>query len=99
MFSNDSCPEVENDVRRGDDSEILLDADKISLDNWELIAFLREFELSSSSGKEKEYSDHAHIVCLLYKVLTLARGHDELSIGLLVKLMIPRLNLLLLKKS
>ena len=39
------------------------------------------YELHSSSGKHIEEIDHAHIVCLMFKLLTSARNTDDLSTG------------------
>ena len=39
------------------------------------------YKLQSSSGKHIEKINHAHIVCLLYKLITNARNSDDLSIG------------------
>ena len=45
------------------------------------IALFSNYKLTTSSGKQLENIDHAHIVCLLYKLITSARGSDDLSIG------------------
>ena len=37
--------------------------------------------MTTSSGKHLENIDHAHIVSLMYKLLTSSRGSDDLSIG------------------
>ena len=42
------------------------------------------YKLTTSSGKHLENIDHAHIVSLMYKLLTSSRGSDDLSIGLIV---------------
>ena len=39
------------------------------------------FELTTSSGKHLEDVSHAHIVALLYKLLTSSKNSDDLSIG------------------
>ena len=39
------------------------------------------YKLTTSSGKHLENFDHAHIVSLMYKLLTSSRGSDDLSIG------------------
>ena len=45
------------------------------------IALLSIYKLATSSGKHIEETNHAHIVCLLYKLKTSSRGSDDLSIG------------------
>ena len=45
------------------------------------IALFSDYELQSSSGKHIEETNHAHIVCLVYKLITSARKTDDLSIG------------------
>ena len=45
------------------------------------MVFFSNYKLSTSSGKQLENIDHAHIVCLMYKLKTSARGSDDLSIG------------------
>ena len=43
------------------------------------IALFTNYKLTTSSGKHLESIDHAHIVPLMYKLLTSARGCDDLS--------------------
>ena len=45
------------------------------------IAFLENYNLTTSSGKHLEGINHAHIVSLMYKLITSRRGSDDLSIG------------------
>ena len=45
------------------------------------IAFCSKCMLTTSSGKHLEDISHAHIVPLVYKLITGARGSDNLSIG------------------
>ena len=45
------------------------------------IALFSNYKLTTSSGKHLENIDHAHIVSLMYKLLTSSRGSDDLSIG------------------
>ena len=49
--------------------------------NLGTIALFSKYVLTSSSGKHIEVIDHAHIACLMYKLITSARGSDDLSIG------------------
>ena len=58
-----------------------LDVDDIWLKNQAAIALFSNFKLTTSSGKHLENIDHAHIVSLLYKLLTSSRGSDGMSIG------------------
>ena len=53
----------------------------IRLINLAAIALFGNFKLTTSSGKHLENIDHAHIVSLMYKLLTSSRGSDDLSIG------------------
>ena len=46
------------------------------------MALLSNFKLTTSSGKHLEDISHAHIVSLMYKLLTSSRGSNDLSIGL-----------------
>ena len=45
------------------------------------IALFSNYKLTTGSGKHLENIDHAHVVCLMYKLLTSSRGSDDLSIG------------------
>ena len=45
------------------------------------IALFSNYRLTTSSGKHLENIDHAHIVSLMYKLLTSSKGSDVLSIG------------------
>ena len=45
------------------------------------IALFKSYKLTTSNGKHLEHINHAHIVSLLYKLITSARGSDGLSIG------------------
>ena len=58
-----------------------VDGNDIRLDNLGPIALFSKYTLTTSSGKQLEKFDHAHIVCLLYKRITSARGSGDLSIG------------------
>ena len=58
-----------------------VDADDIWLINLAIIALFDNFKLTTCSGKHLENIDHAHIVSLVYKLLTLSRQSDDLSIG------------------
>ena len=58
-----------------------IDGDDILLVNEGPIALVSNYKLQSSSGKHIEEINHAHIVCLMYKLITSARNSDDLSIG------------------
>ena len=58
-----------------------VDADDLWLINLAAIALFSNFMLTTSSVKHLENIDHAHIVSLMYKLLTSSRGSDDLSIG------------------
>ena len=58
-----------------------VDGDDIWLINLALIALNNNFQLTAGSGKHLENIDHAHIVSLMYKLLTSNRRSDDLSIG------------------
>ena len=45
------------------------------------IALFTNYKLTTSSGKHLEEISHAHIVSLMYKLLTSSRDSDDLSIG------------------
>ena len=45
------------------------------------IALFSSYKLALSSGKHIEENNHAHIVCLMYELITSARNTDDLSIG------------------
>ena len=45
------------------------------------IALFNSYKLTSSSGKQLKEISHAHIVSLLYKLVTSSKNSDDLSIG------------------
>ena len=45
------------------------------------IPMFSENDLATSLGKHLEYIRHAHIVSLMYKLITSAKDTDDLSIG------------------
>ena len=58
-----------------------VDDNDIRLVNLGPIALFSNYKLTTSSGKHIENIDHAHIVSLMYKLITSSRGSDDLSIG------------------
>ena len=53
----------------------------IKLVNLGPIALFSKYRLTTFSWKDLEKSEHDHIACLMYKLLTTARGCDDLYIG------------------
>ena len=45
------------------------------------ISLFSGFKLTTSSGKNLEDISHAHIFCLIYKLITSSKDRDDLSIG------------------
>ena len=53
----------------------------IRLVNFGPIALISNYKLKTSSGKHLKEISHAHIVSLMYKLLSSYKGSDDLSIG------------------
>ena len=73
--------ELNFDVLQAPSNNRYVDASDIRLVNLGPIALFSNFELTTSSGKHLEEISHAHIVSLLYKLLTSSKDGDDLSIG------------------
>ena len=73
--------ELNFDVLRVDNSNRYVDANDIRLVNLGPIAFFSNYKLTTSSSKHLEEISHAHIVSLMYKLLTSSKDSDDLSIG------------------
>ena len=73
--------ELNFDVLRADNSNRYLDGNDIRLVKLGPIALFSSYKLTTCSGKHLENIDHAHIVSLMYKLITSSRGCDDLSIG------------------
>ena len=58
-----------------------VDGNNIKLVNLGPIALFSNYKLTTSSGKHLEKNGHAHIVSLMYKLLTSSKRSDDLSIG------------------
>ena len=58
-----------------------VDGTNIRLVNLGPIGLFSNYKLTTFSGKHLENIDHAHIVSLMYKLLTSSKGSDDLSIG------------------
>ena len=73
--------ELNFDVLHAATNNRYVDGNDIRLVNLGPIALFSNYKLTTSSGKHLENIDHAHIVSLMYKLLTSSRGSDDLSIG------------------
>ena len=69
------------DVLRNDQNNRYVDGADLRLINCGPIALFSEYKLSTNSGKRFEEIKHAHIVSLMYKLITSAKATDDLSIG------------------
>ena len=72
--------ELNFDVLHAGNNNRYVDGNNIRLVNLGPIALFSNYKLSTSSGKHLENIDHAHIVSLMYKLLTSSKGSDDLSI-------------------
>ena len=57
-----------------------VDGNDIRLVNLGSIGLFSNYKLTTSSGKHLENIDHAHIVSLMYKLISSSKGSDDLSI-------------------
>ena len=57
------------------------DGNDIRLVNLGPVALFSNYKLTTSSGKHLEDVSHAHIVSLMYKLITTAKDMNDLSIG------------------
>ena len=73
--------ELNFDVLRADNNNRYVDTNDIRLVNLRPIALFSNYKLTTSSGKHLEEISHAHIVSLIYKLLTSSRDSDDLSNG------------------
>ena len=73
--------ELNFDVLHAVTNNRYVDGNNIRLVNLGPIALSSNYKLTTSSGKHLENIDHAHIVSLMYKLLTSSKGSDDLSIG------------------
>ena len=73
--------ELNFDVLHAADINRYVDANDIRLVNLGPIALFSNYKLTSSSGKHLEEIIQAHIVSLMYKLLTSSKDSDDLSIG------------------
>ena len=73
--------ELNFDVLQAATNNRYVDANDIRLVNLGPIALFSNYKLTTSSGKHLEEISHAHIVSLMYKLLTSSKDSDDLSIG------------------
>ena len=73
--------ELNFDVLHAGTNNRYADGNDIRLVNLGPIGLFSNYKLTTSSGKHLENIDHAHIVCLMYKLITSSKGSDDLSIG------------------
>ena len=69
------------DVVHSVNNDRYADNTEIRLVNLGPVALFSNYKLTTSSGKHLEEVSHAHIVSLMYKLITTAKGCDDLSIG------------------
>ena len=73
--------ELNFDVLQAATNNRYVDANDIKLVNLGPIALFSNYKLTTSSGKHLEEISHAHIVCLMYKLLTSSKDSGDLSVG------------------
>ena len=73
--------ELNLDVLHAATKNRYVDGNDIRLVNLGSIGLFSNYKLTTSSGKHLENIDHAHIVSLMYKLLSSSKGSDDLSIG------------------
>ena len=67
-------------IERADNSRYA-NGNDIRLLNLGPIAFFSNFKFTTSSGKHLEDISHAHLVSLMYKLITSSKANEDLSIG------------------
>ena len=72
-----SYVEIIFDVLKAATDDRFANADTIRLVNLGVIALFSNYKLTTSSGKHLEEISHAHIVSLMYKLLTSNKGSDD----------------------
>ena len=73
--------ELNFDILQATTNNRFVDANDIRLVFLGPTALFSNYKLTTSSGKHLEEISHAHIVSLLYKLLTSSKDSDDLSIG------------------
>ena len=67
-------------IKKADDSRYA-NGNDIRLINLRPVALSSNFKLTTSCGKQFEEFSHAHIVTLMYKLITSSKDSNDLSIG------------------
>ena len=73
--------EINLDVLQAASNNRYVDTSDIRLVSLGPIALFSNYKLPTSSGKHLEEISHAHIVILIFKLLTSSKDSDDLSIG------------------
>ena len=73
--------EINFDVLKAATGNRYADGADIRLVNLAVIAFSGIYNITTSSGRHLEEINHAHIVSLMYKLLSSSKESDDLSIG------------------
>ena len=81
IFLLNSYLELNFDVLQAATNNRYVDANDIRLVNLGPIALFANYKLTTLSGKHLEEISQAHIVSLMYKLLTSSKDSDDLSIG------------------
>ena len=68
------------DIKKADDSRYA-NGNDIRLIKLGPIALISNFKMTTSSGKHIDDISHAHIVSLMYKLITCSKDRNDLSIG------------------
>ena len=69
------------DIIHAATGNLYAEGNDIKLINSGPIALFSNYKLTTSSGKRLEHTNHAHIVSLLYKLITSTKNTNDLSIG------------------
>ena len=69
------------EVIKKDDNSGYANSNDIRLVNLGPIALFSNFKLTTSSGRHLEDISHAHLISLMYKLITSSKDSDDLSIG------------------
>ena len=73
--------EINFDVLKATTNNRYADTDNMRLNNLGAFSLFNNYNLTTSSGKPLQNTDHAHIVSLMYKLLSSSRDSDDLSFG------------------
>ena len=69
--------ELNFDVLHAAANNRYVDDNDVRLMNLGPIALFINYKLTTSSGKHLENIDHAHLICLMYKLITSSKGFDD----------------------